>query len=155
MSNQKSINHSVLGELVRVADIDWWSGSIVLAENVKVRLGINSSPSADLNIQVIEKFVGWYPENQNELLKNIGYELFNHDLIHGENFIRNVRDLADGEYEKEHKILESKVDKSIAIKDINALDGELKVCVSVGEYTGGHPIEASLSEKYKVTSLDH
>lgn len=61
----------------------------------------------------------------------------------------------DGEYEKEHKILESKVDKSIAIKDINALDGELKVCVSVGEYTGGHPIEASLSEKYKVTSLDH
>ena len=51
MSKQNSINHSVLGELVRDSDMDWWSGSIVLAENIKVRLGINSSPSVDLNIQ--------------------------------------------------------------------------------------------------------
>lgn len=105
MSEQKSINHSVLGKLICDTDMDRWSGGILLGENNRVRLVINSSPRLDLNILVIEKCVEWYPENQNELLKNIGYELFNHDLIHGENFIGNVRDLAEGEFEKEHKLL--------------------------------------------------
>ncbi len=151
MEDREFINDPVLGELVYKEKLDRWYGEI---DDSKLRVSINSRPDTESNIKIIRNFVEWYSLTRNFLNKKIVFELFNHDIVQGEFFIENSRNLAEKDYEKEHSILESKIENSLKLHEVNSYDNKLIVWFAAGEYTGGHTIKTALNEKYEVEYLE-
>lgn len=150
MEEQKTINDAVLGELVYTELTSSWRGKI---EDSGIRVSINSIPSTESNIEKIKRFIEWFPDNNEYLIKKLVYELFNHDIVQGEQFIENVFGLTEEESEKEHRLLESKVGEAIRIKDIRSRDDNLVIGITTGRYTGDHVIDATLSDKYEILTM--
>ena len=151
MRDQKTITDPVLGELVYVEVLDAWKGKL---EDSSIRVNVDSNPAIGSNIENIKRFVEWYSENKENLNKKLVYELFNYDLIHGEDFIENAFNLTEEESEKEYRILESKVETSLKIKDISSINDNLTIGVDTGGYTGDHIIDVALNEKYDVLTME-
>jgi|GEM_PF-5173292 len=151
MENRKFINDPVLGKLVYKEQFDRWHGEI---DASRIRISINGSPNTESNIRIIKNFIEWYSLTKNFLNKKIVFELFNHDIVQGENFIENSRSLEEKDYEKEHSILESKIEKSLRVHEINSHDNNLTVWFTTGGYTGDHAIKTALNDKYEFEYME-
>jgi len=140
-----------LGELILVEKFGkWWGKSAALGFHIS----IDSQPNMESNIENIAQFIDWYSKNKKFLDERLVFEFFNHDIIHGENFIENAFDLEEDAFEKQHTILESKVQSSLFINDINSYDNKLFVWFSAGEYTGCRAAKAALDKKYEILSMN-
>jgi len=151
MQERKTINDPVLGEFVYDEITASWSGKL---DDSGLRVNVDSNPVIGSNIENIKRFIEWFSENKEHLNKKLVYELGNHDLIHGENFIENIFDLTEEESEKEFRILDSKVEASLKIVDISSLNDKLVIGVSTGGYTGDHVVDVGLNEKYEVLTME-
>jgi len=151
MQERKTINDPVLGELVYNECFTSWYGKL---DDSGIRVNVDSNPVIGSNIENIKRFIEWFAENKEHLNKKLVYELGNHDLIHGENFIENIFDLTEEESEKEFRILDSKVEASLKIVDISSLNDKLVIGVSTGGYTGDHVVDVGLNEKYEVLTME-
>jgi len=152
MDENKTIDHPIFGELLLDEKLGKWYGK---PDALGFHISVDSTPSVDSNVENITRFRDWYSKNQNSLDKRLVFELFNHDIVHGENFIENAGDLDEEAYEKQHEMLESKVQSSLLINDINSFNNKLFVWISAGKYTGGHWIKVALDSEYIILKMDH
>jgi len=150
MLTPESIVHPKLGPLIFDEKREQWKGKI---GKPPVRIGINSIPNAGSNIKNVLRFIDWYENNLKTINKNIVYEIFNHDMVHGEVYIENASALTSEEYEREHVILMSKVERSLVLKEIRSFDEKISVWINAGKYTGDHDIKTVFNEKYEISQM--